>query len=121
MKLNGWIRLWLVLTTMHIAGVSVWTAVEWPSLPDDRYSSDQNGVIHMISDMSGKHYYFAKDFSIQEAKDHIRLEEGAHKVERELREVVAKKSTAIMLIPPAVVLLLGYALNWIRRGFKDGQ
>lgn len=74
----------------------------------------------MINRTSGKHYYFAKDVPIDMAKDYIRLEEDTDKTESDMREALIKHSIAIMLIPPLVVLLLGYALNWIRTGFKNG-
>ena len=131
LKLNGWFRLWIVLSVAWLAS-SGWVAYEDISsvYGTRKYEVGKEGignvtVVFSAAEQDPKHSleeqwipkisadpaeYIGKE--IREPYDSYIDEHGS----REIRQAVA-----LVLLPPALLLLFGWSVSWVRKGFLQAK
>lgn len=131
LKLNGWMRLWVVLSVVWLA-FSGWLAYEDISsvygtkkvvfgkegvgkvkvvFSDADYASVLTAEEKWIPKISADpDKYLGKE--ITEPYDTYIEEHGIRKV---------REAVALVLIPPVFLLLFGFAISWVRAGFSQAK
>lgn len=140
-KLNGWQRIWVVLSVIYFVIVVVFTYTVWPteSKIDNSWvyslidkTKDPNDYTYQIRDAY-------KDISDKELIKRINAKYSTNQDYKEiLNEINLKyqgelqslwknqfRTTGIALVawllPIAIVYLLGLSVGWIYKGFKNKQ
>lgn len=127
MKLNGWVRLWIVLSVAWVS-FSGWLSYEDLShtYGTTKYEVEKEGVGSFTVVFSDAQYdsqrlleeiwihKFAVDPSkfvgkvVTEPYDDYVREHGARKI---------RERIAFVVFPPFLIFLLGWSVTWVRRGF----
>lgn len=130
MKLNGWIRLWIVLSVcwLAIVGYNAYSDISW-LYTKKRFEVTKDGI-------GSAEFLFSAAQSDTDIKEHI-SSELIPLVEKNPKDYVGKTNAApydkyiekhagteivkyvkLALLPILGLLALGWSFVWVRRGFK---
>ena len=147
MKLNGWRRLWIMLSGLWLIAVMVLAYTRWPTEPPSSFWEAADVVREIRPDV----LWALKPRSPQNASkpgkieidwDELRKEQewnAAHpevgivssyeydranaliaSAVRQRQRLFVSKAIAAWVLPVAMLYMLGWAIAWVRRGFATG-
>ena len=146
MKLNGWQRLWVVISLLWLASVATYTFYTFANKLSEPeiYHSWANELIGYlisnVSDLTGysvtslrSKYSDLSDKKLIEALNEKYINDATEpwiflsveKIAAKYEEKLTSKQddylfpAMVALIPPILIYLLGWAFVWVRNGFKD--
>jgi len=120
-RLNGWQRLWVVITGLWlvVAGGLAGIEIRRPAhayldlegqqhlfLDGPPYPTSSPEVV--IVDDAGGHYIFPPGTDTEKAAA----------VVRHLRNVTRAKVAMVLLVPPLILYVVGWLAGWVYRGFR---
>jgi hypothetical protein len=138
-RLNGWQRLWILLSTTYLIGVVSIAVLLFPKKADylsTRVYDTINLTIKHVPELQGSYAYQIrddyKDLSDQEVikrihakfKDKIDYSEIERDYGTKLERLPSEKAKAVgiwflvWLIPSLATYVLGWSVAWVIRGFK---
>ncbi len=129
LKLNGWIRLWIVLSITWLVFSGWLSYIEISNIYNTKkYEVGKDGVGNVTVVFSNAEYDSKRtveeqwipkisanpdkyiDTEITESYDSYIEKHGFRKI---------RESVVLILLPPAFLLLFGWSISWIRRGFSQ--
>jgi hypothetical protein len=147
MKLNGWQRLWLLLAGVYLIPVVVIGVLLWPSekSTEQLWNEKIDKLIHNYAQDLSRGDSIRSDFKCEKVLDRYigdidsdheekrltakRVEASCLQlglIEKELATFKTKQRNyifyvfGIWVLPLVFILLMGYGIRWVRKGFQNG-
>lgn len=143
-KLNGWQRLWILVSAIYLVIVMITVCVNWPTENNTKITGDEiakflttkslNIIIKDKEQTDGlKAFKEMKSFgtgatmTLSQSTTQKELEYLGNDINGAIAKILYKvriwyviRALIAWIIPCLVVYALGLSLNWVYRGFKKG-